>query len=153
MDKKRMIEERDVKNFLYGVMRWFKGCFEECEVIEEALYFRRIPESFWKDERRGGSGIMGYDRPGKKDIRKIRKELVDALIENIQQDGFEVDNYERCLRALRIFHVPATKIPGARDNHKYNLAYHLYTLIDERDPAKRAETVSLIGWIAAEISK
>jgi len=149
--EKRLIEEDEMRNFMYGVMRGIRGCFEECAAIEEAVSFKsNIPRSFWKDEEKGGLGIMGYEHLKKNEIRKIRKEIIEATLENLHQDGFEVDHYERLFRVIRIFNVPDAQIPEVRDNLKYNTAYYLYKLIKSDDDAK---SVSLIGWMVAEISK
>ncbi len=56
-----MVEEKEMNELIWYLLRGFPEGFKICELIQEAVSYKRsIPKLFWIDEDKAGYGILGF---------------------------------------------------------------------------------------------
>lgn len=152
-----MVEKTELNKLIWQLLRGIQVGFKTCEVIQEGVsYTRAIPKSFWLDEEKGYYGILGLSNLTKKDMRKVRTELIERIIQEINEHSEErlfSDNYSRLFHALAIFKVAKCdpRIPAIGKNYMYNIAYNLWALDDGK--SSTYDFISNVAWYAAEAIK
>jgi len=153
-----MVDKRILDELVWALLRGFPYAFETCSVIQEAVsYPKRIPNEFWYDEKKGGCGILGMDRITKAEMKKLRKQVIARIIQEINataktEDMF-CDNYTRLFHALAIFGVAKSdeRVPAIGNDYMYNIAYELWGLDDGSDVTY--EFVKSASWYSSEAFK
>lgn len=153
-----MVEEKEMNEVIWYLLRGFPEGFKICELIQEAVSYKRsIPKLFWIDEDKAGYGILGFYDTTKAEMRSLREEVIERIINEISKPNSEkcmyADNYSRLFHALTILKVDKSdqRVPAIGKNCMYNIAYDLWALDDENE--NNWETISNIAWYAAEVVK
>ena len=154
-----MVERKEMDELIRHLLRGFSDGFEICELIQEAVsYPRSIPKAFWYDEGKAGYGILGLHNLNKAEMRALREEVIERIINeinepNTKRDGIYADNYSRLFHALTILKVDKCdqRVPAIGKNCMYNIAYDLWALDDGKEKSWAA--ISNVAWYAAEAVK
>ena len=148
------------RDFLYGLLHGYRFAFETCELITEALSYKKaIPKSFWVNELKETCIVLGAYRISKKEMRKLKEEAVTAIAEKISYMEKEnskknqVDNFSRLFHALTILKVEKNTliVPAIGENLIYNAVYMLWVLDDGNE--KSWKTIDAVSWYVAEAIK
>jgi hypothetical protein len=152
-----MVEKQFLDDLIWTILRGFENGYKICSLIQEATEFpKKIPKSFWNDEDKGYYGILGYKDITKDEMRTMRKEVIEAIINEIASpenpEAMYSDNYTRLFHALTIFKIPKSdeRVPGIGKYYMYNIAYLIWAADDGSEifaPLMEA------SWSAAEAFK
>ena len=154
-----MIEEKEMNELIWKLLRGFPEGFKICELIQEAVSYKSgIPKLFWIDENKAGRcGILGFHKLNKAEMRALREEVIERIINESNEPNTEkcmyADNYSRLFHALTILKVAKCdqRVPAIGKNCMYNIAYDLWALDDGKE--NNWETISNVAWYAAEAVK
>lgn len=152
-----MVEKTELNKLIWNLLRGRSEEFKICEIIQEGVsYPRGIPKSFWRDEEKGYYGILGLKNLTKSDMKKVRNEVIERIIQEINEPSeseMYSDNYVRLFHALAIFEVAKCdpRVPAIGTNYMYNIAYDLWALDDGR--SRTYESISNVAWYATEAIK
>ncbi|MCR5186570.1 MAG: hypothetical protein K6D97_05595 [Clostridia bacterium] len=153
-----MVDKRTLDELIWALLRGFPYAFETCIVIQEAVsYPKRIPNEFWYDEKKGGCGILGMDRITKAEMKKLRKQVIARIIQEInapaKPEDMYCDNYTRLFHALTLLEVQKNdkRIPAPGKDYMYNMSYMLWALDNGTEKAKKA--VIAATWYSSEMFK
>ena len=152
-----MVEKTKLDQLIWNLLRGFQTGFKTCEIIQEGVsYTRAIPKSFWLDEEKGYYGILGLYDLTKKDMKKVRNEVIERIIQEINDPNeckMYSDNYARLFHALAILRVAKYdhRVPAIGKNYMYNIAYDLWALDDGK--SSTFEFISNVAWYSAEAVK
>ena len=101
------MDSKTQNDFIKSLLHGLRDGFETCELIMEALSYKRaIPERFWTDEMKGACGILGEYRISKKEMRDLRAEAITAitsklsLMERENDTKNQIDNFSRLFQML-----------------------------------------------------
>lgn len=153
-----MVERKEMDELIWNLLRGFPEGFEICELVQEAVSYKRsIPKLFWLDEDKAGYGILGLNNLNKAEMKSLREEVIERIINEISKPNGEkcmyADNYSRLFHALTILKVAKCnqRVPAISKNCMYNIAYDLWALDDGKE--NNWETISNVAWYAAEAVK
>lgn len=153
-----MVEEKEMNELIWYLLRGFPEGFKICELIQEAVSYKRsIPKLFWIDEDKAGYGILGLHNLNKAEIGFLREEVIQRIINEISKPNSEkcmyADNYSRLFHALTILNVAKCdqRVPAIGKNCMYNIAYDLWALDDGNE--NNWEAIRNVAWYAAETVK
>ena len=152
-----MVERTELDKLICNLLRGFQKGFKICEIIQEGVsYPRAIPKSFWLDEEKGYYGILGLNNLKKNDMRKVRSEVIERIIQEINEPNepnMYSDNYSRLFHALTILKVAKcdTRVPAIGTNYMYNIAYDLWALDDGK--LSTYEFIANVAWYSSEVVK
>ena len=153
-----MVDKVILDELIWHILRGFDYGFNICSLIQEGVsYPKRIPQQFWLDERKGGDGILGQRFLSKAEMRSLRDEVIDAIINEInnpsEPDKMYSDNYTRRFHALAIFRVAKSdkRVPPTGNDYMYNIAYELWGLDD--GSKRKYDCVRPASWYSAEAFK
>ena len=130
-----------------------RDSFQQCHLIMEGISFpKRIPDSFWNDEDKAGFGIMDiYEPLTKKQLRQIRNEVVKAILQNIEIQQLDIEQYVRYFHGLAILGVDKenAEVPAIDNaNERYKIAYELWQLDDGSE--ENWKHIESIAWCVTE---
>lgn len=140
-------------DFIKSLLQGLRDGFETCELIMEALSYKRaIPESFWTDEKKGAYGILGEYRISMKEMRDLRAEAIMAitskisLMERENNKKNQIDNFSRLFHALTLLQVEknTSLVPAVSENLLYNTAYSLWAIDDGSEKIWKLLKIMLI---------
>ena len=153
-----MVEEKEMNELIWYLLRGSPEGFKICELIQEAVSYKRgIPKSFWIAEDKAGYGILGLHNLNKAEMSFLREEVIQRIINEISKPNSEkcmyADNYSRLFHALTILKVAKCdqRVPAISKNCIYNIAYDLWALEDGEE--NNWETISNVAWYVAEAVK
>ena len=79
-----MVEKEELNEFIWHLLRGFQEGFSDCKRIQAGLSYKRIiPKSFWDDPIDGYIGILGRTKLKKDELKELRKEVVERIIQEI----------------------------------------------------------------------
>ena len=86
-----MIEEKEMNELIWKLLRGFPEGFKICELIQEAVSYKSgIPKLFWIDENKAGRcGILGFHKLNKAEMRALREEVIERIINEINEPNTE----------------------------------------------------------------
>lgn len=154
------MDSKTRNDFIKSLLHGLRDGFETCELIMEALSYKRaIPESFWTDEMKGACGILGEYRISKKEMRDLRAEAIRAitskisLMERENDKKNQIDNFSRLFHALTLLQVEknTSLVPAISENLLYDTAYSLWEIDDGSEKIWKA--IDNASWYAAEAIK
>ncbi len=152
-----MVEKEKLNKLIWHLLRGFQEGFSDCKRIQAGLSYKRIiPKSFWDDPIDGYIGILGRTKLKKDELKELRKEVVERIIQEINhpsQKKMYADNYSRLFHALAILGVSKsdTRVPALGKDYMYNIAYCLWALDDGTE--QTYEFIADIAWYSAEAVK
>ena len=92
-----MVEKEELNEFIWHLLLGFQEGFSDCKRIQAGLSYKRIiPKSFWDDPIDGYIGILGRTKLKKDELKELRKEVVERIIQEIQS-SFPKENVRRQL--------------------------------------------------------